>query len=171
MTILKSEYLCLLLLAFANACSGQQAVEGAGFRSLLQGLLSHSVPEISVAEAARDTAGILFLDAREPREYQVSHLAGAWPVGYDHFDLQSVQQLPRDRRIVVYCSVGYRSEKIAERLLAAGFTNVANLYGGIFEWVNQGQLVVDDRGPTQRVHAFDKTWGVWLRRGKKVYND
>lgn len=161
--------LCLILLACASACSGQQAVESVGFRSLLQGLLSHSVPEISVAEAARDSAGILFLDAREPREFEVSHLAGALPVGYDHFDLQSVQQVPRDQRIVVYCSVGYRSEKITERLRAAGFTNVANLYGGIFEWVNQGHSVVDDKGPTQQVHAFDKTWGVWLRRGKKVY--
>jgi len=163
------KYLCLILLACASACSGQQAVENVGFRSLLQGLLSHSVPEISVTEAARDSAGILFLDAREPREFEVSHLAGALPVGYDHFDLQSVQQVPRDRQIVVYCSVGYRSEKIAERLRAAGFTNVANLYGGIFEWVNQGHSVVDDKGPTQQVHAFDKTWGVWLRKGKKVY--
>ncbi len=165
----KRKILSFALLFGAAACSGQQRVEGAGFRALLSSLLSHSVPEISVADAARDSADILFLDARELREYEVSHLAGALHVGYDHFSLQSVQNLPRDRRIVVYCSVGYRSEKVTEQLRAAGFTQVANLYGGIFEWVNQGHPVVDTRGPTQRVHAFDKTWGVWLRRGKKVF--
>ena len=165
----KRKTLALALLLSAAACSGQK-VNSAGFQALLKGLLTHDVPEISVADAARDSAQILFLDAREPREFEVSHLAGALHVGYDHFDAHQLSGLPRDRRIVVYCSVGYRSEKVTEQLRAAGFTNIANLYGGIFEWVNQGYPVVDSNGPTQRVHAYDQSWGVWLTRGKKVYS-
>ena len=71
---------------------------------------------------------------------------------------------------MVCCSVGARSEKIGAQLRQAGFTNVRNLYGGIFEWVNEGQPVVTGANrPTDRVHAYSPTWGIWLKRGQKVY--
>ncbi|MBN8681557.1 MAG: rhodanese-like domain-containing protein [Chitinophagales bacterium] len=159
------------LLLCAILCRAQ--VQSGAYRVMLRKLLSHSVPEIQVEDLMRDSsaaAGILFLDAREPKEFQVSHLNGALPVGYDHFKLSNLPDtLAKDQRIVVYCSVGYRSEKVAEKLIAAGFTNVQNLYGGIFEWVNRGNTVYDAQGATPRVHAFDRTWGVWLRKGKKIY--
>ena len=155
------------LLLAVPAVRGQ--VQSKAYRAMLKTLLQHSVPEIQVQEAARDTAGVLFLDAREPQEYAVSHLRGAVAVGYDHFDLKNLEGIPKDRRIVVYCSVGYRSEKIAEKLLAAGYTRVANLYGGIFEWANQGHPAFNDQGRTDEIHAYSRTWGVWLRKGKKVY--
>ncbi|MDF9798803.1 hypothetical protein OKW21_004066 [Catalinimonas alkaloidigena] len=45
------------------------------------------------------------------------------------------------------------------------------MYGGIFEWVNQGQDVVDSSGqPTEKVHAYDRVWGIWLKQGEKVYD-
>lgn len=144
-------------------------VESGAYNLMLKTLLDHSVPEITVANAAKLGPQTVFLDAREPNEYAISHLKGAVPVGYDHFQMTSVSHLPKDTPIVVYCSVGYRSEKIAEKLKVAGYTKVSNLYGGIFEWVNQKNIVYDTDGETQRVHAYDRTWGVWLRRGKKVY--
>jgi rhodanese-related sulfurtransferase len=159
----------LLALASMTFCASAQVKSGA-FRLMLDGLLGHSVPEIGVAAAARAQDSIVFLDARERREYDVSHLRGARHVGYDAFDPRALDGLPRTQRVVVYCSVGYRSEKISEKLLAAGFTNVANLYGGIFEWVNQGHPVYDGAGRTDAVHAYDRVWGVWLKKGKKVYN-
>lgn len=145
-------------------------VKSKAFCVMLNGFLDHSVPEIGIQEAARDSSLLVFLDAREPREYAVSHIAGAVSVGYDHFGLENLPiGLPKDRRIVVYCSVGYRSEKVTEKLQKAGFTNVANLYGGIFEWVNQGFPVVSESGPTQNVHAYNRSWGIWLKKGKRVY--
>jgi rhodanese-related sulfurtransferase len=137
---------------------------------MLRNLLSRSVPEISVAELSKAATEYTLLDAREPKECAVSMLPNAKMVGYDHFDLRSLEKLDKSAPIVVYCSVGYRSEKVTEKLHAAGFTNVKNLYGGLFEWVNQGNGVVDNQGkPTDSVHAFSRTWGVWLKRGKKVY--
>ncbi len=158
-----SGLLLLAMTTFAQVKSGP-------YRLMLKGLLQHTVPEMQVQEAARDHAHLVFLDAREPQEYAVSHLEGAIPVGYDHFTIAALPAtLAKDAPVVVYCSVGYRSEKITEQLRTAGFTNVSNLYGGIFEWVNQGHPVVNAEGPTERVHAFSRTWGVWLRKGKKVY--
>jgi len=156
----------LSLLAFASF--GQ--VKSGAYRVMLNGLLSHSVPEVEITKAARDSNSCVFLDAREPREYAVSHIAGAIPVGYDRFQVDNLPaSLAKGQRIVVYCSVGYRSEKVTEKLQKAGFTNVSNLYGGIFEWVNHGLPVVNQSGVTKDVHAFDRTWGIWLKKGRKVY--
>ncbi|MDO8367437.1 MAG: rhodanese-like domain-containing protein [Saprospiraceae bacterium] len=156
----------LSLLTFA--LFGQ--VKSGAYRVMLNGLLSHSVPEVDITKAARDSSSCIFLDAREPREYAVSHIAGAIPVGYDHFQVEKLPaNLVKDQRIVVYCSVGYRSEKVTEKLKQVGFTNVSNLYGGIFEWVNQGFPVVNQNGITKDVHAYNRSWGVWLKKGKKVY--
>ena len=159
--------LALSLLFIGLCCYGQ--VKSGAYRVMLQGLLSHTVPETGVQQAVLKTSNAIFLDAREPKEFAVSHIAGAIPVGYDHFDLQKVAALQKDKPIIVYCSVGYRSEKIAEKLLGAGFTKVSNLYGGIFEWVNQGLPIVDETGPTEKVHAYNRSWGVWLKKGEKVY--
>lgn len=155
-----------LLFAAFTAC-GQ--VKSPAYSAMLKTLLSHSVPEIQVQEAARDSANILFLDAREPKESAVSHIRNAIAVGYDNFDLKKLPEIQKDRRIVVYCSVGYRSEKVAEQLLAAGYKNVSNLYGGIFEWVNQGNPVFNNKSQTQEVHAYSRAWGIWLEKGKKIY--
>jgi rhodanese-related sulfurtransferase len=141
------------------------------YNVMLKTLLSHTVPEFDVTQAKSAAANqAYFLDARERKEYEVSHIKNARFVGYDGFSLENVADIPKNSPVVVYCSVGYRSEKIAEKLIAVGFTNVANLYGGVFQWVNEGNEVVDTAGqPTPNVHAYNRMWGIWLKKGKKVY--
>lgn len=162
--------LLILLAVFLVASSplffGQ--ARNKAYRIMLGGLLKHTVPEIDIPSALQ-TEGAVLLDTREPGEYEVSHIEGALNVGFDHFDLQSVAHIPKDTPVIVYCSVGFRSEKIAEKMIGNGFTAVSNLYGGIFEWVNEGHTVVCNGAPTSRVHAFDRIWGIWLRRGDRVY--
>lgn len=153
-----------------QSCSAQSKVNSKSYNLMLKALLSHSVPEIDASTAHEKlTSDAIFLDAREQKEYEVSHIENAIHVGYDSLDLSKVETLAKSRPVVVYCSVGYRSEKVSEQLLKQGFTDVFNLYGGIFEWKNQGYEVVNESGITNEVHAFDKVWGVWLKKGKKVY--
>jgi rhodanese-related sulfurtransferase len=145
-------------------------VQSSAYDITLKTLLSHSVPEVSVSQV-KEMKAVLLLDAREWNEYQVSHIKDARYVGYDQFAMDKLTSVNRNQKIVVYCSVGYRSEKISEKLKQAGFKDVSNLYGGIFEWVNQGNPVVDENGKiTDNIHAYSKTWGVWLNKGVKVYN-
>ena len=144
-------------------------VQEPAYQEKLQHLLSDKTPVIDVPQLAKERKPVL-LDARPSEEYDVSHIAGARRVGYGDFDLSRVKDLPKDTAIVVYCSVGYRSEKVTEKLMKAGFTNVKNLYGGIFEWVNTDHAVVDDSGKrTDRVHAYNKSWSRWVTKGVKVY--
>ena len=156
----------VLILSFFQV---QAQVKSSAYDLMLSSLLSHSVPEISVEQLSKKE-GVLLVDAREPEEFAVSHMAGAFHVGHTHFDLETFKNVSKQQEIVVYCSVGYRSEKIAEKLKQAGFKKVSNLYGGIFEWMNQGKIVVDPTNqPTEKIHAYSATWSIWLNKGVKVY--
>ena len=103
----------------------------------------------------------LLLDVREPAEFAVSHLADARRVepGTDPATLD----LPKDQPIVTYCSVGYRSAEYAQQLQKAGYTNVRNLEGSIFQWANEGRPVFDDGKPVEKVHPYNDTWGKLLK--------
>jgi len=134
---------------------------------------TNSVPYISVQELAMPKTEAILLDAREPIEFNTSHLKDAICVGYDNFNLETLlEKLPsKDSKIVVYCSLGIRSEDIAEKLKEAGYTNVFNLYGGIFEWKNNDFLIYDAENiETQNVHTFSEEWSYWLNKGVKVYD-
>ena len=163
----------LALLGAAAACQRRAPdapqADSLLFTALLNRLLSQDVPLVSVAQLKQQPAAVL-LDTRAPAEFAVSHLRGARLVGYDTFSLAEVQDLPKDAPLVVYCSIGARSGKVGEQLRRAGYSNVRNLYGGIFEWVNEGNPVVTAGNQlTNHVHPYSPTWGIWLRRGQKVY--
>lgn len=139
------------------------------FFQMIQALLEHNVKEISV-EKAKVLSDAIFIDAREKKEFEVSHIKDAIWVGYDDFDLKRIQDLDKKSKIIVYCSVGYRSEKITKKLDKEGFKNCSNLIGGIFDWSNKGYPLYDNSGKiTTKVHAFDKTWGIWLKTPDKIY--
>lgn len=104
----------------------------------------------------------LLLDARAADEFAVSHLLGAQRVDPNHPGIATLE-LATDRKVVVYCSVGYRSGAIAEQLAAAGYEDVYNLEGGIFAWANEGRPVFRGNVQVAVVHPYDAVWGVLLR--------
>jgi rhodanese-related sulfurtransferase len=157
-----------LFLVVSATTFGQQKLD-----KLLEKWNTRNVPYISVETLKMSQENSILLDAREEKEYNISHLKNAIFVGYNSFDLkETLVKLPKDKntKIVVYCSLGIRSETIAHKLIQNGFTNVYNLYGGIFEWKNNDYKVMDTLGNnTEKVHAFSKSWGKWLKKGEKVY--
>lgn len=160
----------IFILLFTGSGLAQERVQSKAYDLMLRTLLSHSVPEISVDSLQKIKNKVVLIDAREPEEYTVSHIPGAIPVGYTNFKKTALDSLDKEIPIVVYCAVGYRSEKISEKLKGMGYKNVSNLYGGIFEWVNQGNVVVNETDTTQKVHAYSRPWSIWLNKGQKVYN-
>ena len=146
--------------------SGQNSL-----KKLLKKYNTESVSYASV-EMIKSNPNYVLLDARELKEYKVSHLKNAIHVGYDHFNLKetSTKLTNKKAAIIVYCSIGIRSEDIAEKLQKAGYKNIYNLFGGIFEWKNKENIVVDSKNqPTENVHTFNKEWSTWLKKGIKVY--
>ena len=113
---------------------------------------------------------IVLLDTRTKAEFAISHIHGAQFVNYDSYSSENFKMIPKGAKIIVYCSVGYRSERVGEELLALGYKNVFNIYGGIFEWKNKGYKVVNKfNRSTDSVHTYNQSWSKWLVNGIKVY--
>lgn len=105
---------------------------------------------------------VYLLDIRSEAEWQVSRLAGAEYIGYQGFSLDRVAHIPRDAAVVLYCAVGWRSGRVEREMRATGFSDIRDLYGGIFQWVNDGFPVVDATGETLNVHGYSPRWGRWI---------
>lgn len=161
----------LMLLAFfliAAPVFSQKSIDG-----VLKKMNKKSVPYLKV-DAIDPTVPYTFLDARAVKEYEVSHIDKSIFVDFDTFDRTNLSALLPDKNnvIVVYCSVGVRSEIIGEKLLKLGYKKVYNLYGGIFEWKNKGRKVVNMQGvATDSVHTYNREWSQYLHKGTKVYED
>ena len=145
--------------------------QSADYQKMLEGYYN-DFPTISCTDASKKVgnSNVVFLDTREQKEFNISHIKGAKCVGYDNFSMTSVKSIPKNAEIIVYCSIGARSQNIGEQLKKAGYTNVKNLYGGIFQWNNSGLPKVNSsEKSTSRIHGYSKDWGKWLKKGTIVY--
>ena len=143
------------------------------YKDMLETYYKYTVPVIypgKLLEMIESGEQYLLLDTREKEEFQVSRIHNATLVGYQDFSLKSANKEAKNIPVIVYCSIGARSEEIGEKLLDAGFKKVYNLYGGIFYWVNMGYPILDSRGDTTHdIHPYNEEWGKWLNKGNKVY--
>ncbi len=75
----------------------------------------------------------MLIDVRTPQEYMFEHIEGALLMPMAFFD---AKKLPgqSDKRIVLHCGSGVRSEKMAKTAIEAGFDRIAHLDGGFGAW-------------------------------------
>ena len=85
----------------------------------------------------------MLLDVREPHEFEFCHLEGSKLVPLGQL-ADRLDELSKERDIVVYCHTGVRSTKAVEFLRMNGFKSVRNLKGGIRSWSE----LVDPSVPT-----------------------
>ena len=97
----------------------------------------------------------IFIDVREEKEQTVSMLPGA--ITEKQF-LKDPKQY-RDRTLIGYCTISYRSGKLAEKMKARGIPLI-NLKGGLLAWVHVGGKVYDKNGETKRIHVYGKKWNL-----------
>ncbi len=164
------------MIFFFGMLAGGQAQQpttgNTAFDAELDRLLGYTIPLISAGDLHAKLDQVQVFDARELDEYVVSHLPGAIHVGFKEFEKSAFSKLKKDEPIILYCSVGYRSEKIGEKLQKMGFTQVFNLYGSIFEWVNKGYPVENFTNKNvKEVHTFNEKWSQWITNPeiKKVW--
>jgi rhodanese-related sulfurtransferase len=122
-------YLSLVLLLLS--CLASSAAAGLA-RDL-------SVPEAT--DLLRKDSRVYLLDVRTPGEYRQVRLDGAHLIPIDQL-LSRVGELPRDRPILVYCTVGARSSQVFRYLAAQGYPEVYNLSGGLSAWQLRGLPVL-----------------------------
>jgi hydroxyacylglutathione hydrolase len=90
--------------------------------------------------SAPDTAGELaaaqpplVLDVRNPREWASKHIEGSLNIPLNHLQ-ERIDEIPRDRRVVIHCAGGYRSSIAASILQQYGVTNLTEIAGGLAAW-------------------------------------
>jgi sodium/bile acid cotransporter 7 len=97
----------------------------------------------------------VFIDVREEREQRVSMLPGA----------VTEKQFLKDpsayagRTLIGYCTISYRSGKLAAKLKKEGIP-ILNLRGGLLAWVHEGGKVYDQSGETRRIHVYGRKWNL-----------
>jgi predicted sulfurtransferase len=144
------------------------------FDKMLTEYYKNTVPTISAEKLNQlmsQNKPIVLLDTRSGKEYEVSKIKGAIHTGFLSFNYNSIENELKGKTVIVYCTIGARSETVGEKVLNKDTTHtVYNLYGGIVNWKNSGFEVVDgENKPTENVHVYSKSWGKWLKKGTAVY--
>lgn len=117
-----------------------------------------------IADVYRDP-GIILVDVRTPEEQAVSMIPGA----ITRSDFEKNQDQYAEKRIILHCTIGYRSGLYAKELALNGI-EAENLVGSLLLWAHEGLPLQDSQGnPTIKVHVYGKKWnlvpvgyeGVW----------
>ena len=96
--------------------------------------------------AERDRPWVL--DVRTDDEWREGHLPGALHIMGGYLT-ERINEIPRDRPLVVMCGSGYRSTIAASVLERAGFTDITNLTGGMKAWKDAGLDTTHDGSPAR----------------------
>lgn len=166
---LKTISILILALLVASATRGHAfswALVNAKIRSEFPDVRRITTAELAAWLEDSSRPAPRLLDVRTRAEFDVSHLRGA-----KHVDPEATAAAvgpSKDEPIVTYCSVGYRSGAFAKKLGEAGYTNVTNLEGSIFRWANEDRPIVSGGRATDKVHPYNRTWGLLLKRQRRA---
>ncbi|WP_447969761.1 MBL fold metallo-hydrolase [Nitrospira sp. M1] len=86
-----------------------------------------------LAEELQTAEPPLVLDVRNEQEWKGKQISGSVNISVNHLE-KRVDEVTRNRQIVVHCASGYRSSIAASLLEKHGITNVMDLVGGIEAW-------------------------------------
>ncbi|MDB5102560.1 MAG: rhodanese domain protein [Fibrobacteres bacterium] len=148
----------------AQAPSRTEKLESRLRVAILKATKDLTVPIIK-AEALKaiiDDTNLILIDVRKPREQEVSMLPHA--ISTALFSATYRHGIPKEKRLVVYCTIGYRSGKYAEELAKQG-VKAENLEGGVLAWSFAGGKFftwnsVHELVETNRIHVYDPEWNI-----------
>src|SRR6056297_3494675 len=94
----------------------------------------------TIEEVARawDANEIVLIDVRTPQEYMFEHIEGALLLPMPFFNAEKLSG-QSDKRLVIHCGSGVRSEKMARAAIAAGIGRLAHMESGFGAWKEAGQ--------------------------------
>ena len=88
-----------------------------------------------------DNGEVFIMDVRTKQEYDEGHIRDSTLIPVQDID-KRFNELPRDKKILVYCRSGHRSVQASEILVNNGFKEIYNMKGGITDWMNSGYDVI-----------------------------
>ena len=107
----------------------------------------------------------IVVDVRTAEERNVSIIAGAIDNEYFERNITSYE----NKKIIVYCTIGYRSGFYAETLRQKGL-DAYNLSEGILGWTHVNGLLINSRGQTtDEVHVYSRPWDLAVKNAVAVF--
>jgi len=142
---------------------------GADIGEDVSGIISISPAE--VYEIITNDEDYIILDVRTQDEYYEGHLEKALLIPVDDLE-KVVDELPKDKPIIVYCRSGVRSRKAAEILVDNGFSQVYDM-GGILKWQEEGFPVIVEEGAVSAIEfiTVDESYEVFLNNEDYLFID
>lgn len=129
----------VLMIAGAAACQNQEASSqpGASETAQLDEGPDKILKALSPDEfAARKEGDVQLVDVRRPDEYAQGHIEGAINYNFLGPDFgKEVEQLDKDKPVLLYCRSGRRSGAASKKLQSMGFKEIYDLQGGYLNWV------------------------------------
>ena len=106
---------------------------------ILAGQVFAATIGISSAEAKKLLAkgNIFLLDVRTPQEFSQARLSGAVLIPTGEFE-RRINEVPKNKPILVYCAVGSRSKSVADLLTQRGYKEIYHMTDGIVGWYRNG---------------------------------
>jgi rhodanese-related sulfurtransferase len=96
---------------------------------------------VAQAKELHGKPGVVWIDVREPTEWQSGRIPGARLVPLNSLLLSPSEHLNGGDHVVFYCAQGIRSAVACEVAAAVGLTRIANVEGGLIEWEARGYPV------------------------------
>ncbi len=124
------------------------------------------VDAVTVEEVGRllETGSVVLVDARAPREREVSWIPGS--ITSEEFEQDPDRYA--ELTVVAYCTIGHRSSEYAKRRSEEG-RPVLNLRGSLLSWAHAGAPLVGPDGPTNRLHVYGETWNLAPARYETIW--
>lgn len=97
--------------------------------------------DIAGARAALDDPNVQIVDCRERHEWKSGHIQGSKLIPLSSIG-KRMNELDKDRPVIVLCRSGHRSSIAARQFSNAGFTDVRSMKGGVKAWTRAGYELV-----------------------------
>ncbi len=161
-----------LILVTVAGCVGQAAMTDEEKLARVEEMVEEverrfpEVEAVTVEEVGRllETGSVLLVDARAPREREVSWIPGS--ITSEEFERDPDRYA--ELTVVAYCTIGHRSSEYAKRQNEEG-RPVLNLRGSLLSWTHAGAPLVGPAGPTNRLHVYGETWNLAPARYETIW--
>jgi glyoxylase-like metal-dependent hydrolase (beta-lactamase superfamily II)/rhodanese-related sulfurtransferase len=118
---------------------------------------SPNVREVDLDELRERPANTVVVDVREPEEFALGHVPGA--INLPQADLATrLDEVPRDRPVMVICQAGLRSLRAAQFLSQCGLRDVASVKGGTAAWRTAGGELIQESARAPETGIVETEW-------------
>lgn len=126
-------------------------------KSGAQGGVINTTISVDEFEKKLTESDIQIVDVRTPEEFEQGHIKGAKNININGGDFEAqLNQLDKNKTVLVYCLSGGRSSSAAGIMEDKGFKAVYNMSGGMMKWNGAGKAVETGNAPVSEGMSLEE---------------